>query len=93
MLESKVVNWVLQPQLLARIKTPGFVDQSYRQRPPKPPVAPLVGIDQRGLGDRFSDSQVLERVRVGVQARFNIPQSFSPVNLRERQANQLLANS
>src|SRR5579885_682338 len=60
---------------------------------PQPPIPLLVGLRQSGFGDRFAKPQMVKRLRLGVQAGGNVPQSLAQSQLRQRHADKLLTTA
>ena len=57
---------------------------------PNAPIAPLVGIGQRGAGYRFAQPHVIELARLCRQADFDVAQALAPRQLSEGQDPELL---
>ena len=72
----------IQAQWLIGIELVGTANQNGREVSPDTPVAPLVGVCQRGATHRLAQSHRVELGGVGSQRGLDVAQGFAPGQLR-----------
>lgn len=83
----------VEADFLPGVKRSRFGHEALGQILPEPPVALLVGIGQRGFGNRFAKTQMVTRMRSRVQTIGNVAQPLPPRQLCKSHANKLLATA
>jgi len=79
-----------ESKVVLPIESACFGDEPAGDVAPDAPVTLLVGIGQRGAGERLRESEVIERIRVGIEAGNDVPQTLSPGQLSKDHCNELL---
>lgn len=80
-----------QAEIFSGIESSGFAHEGLGQVLPQSPVAQLVGVGQRRLGDRLTKTQMVKRFELRIQTRRDIAQSFAPCQSSKGHADRLPA--
>ena len=80
----------IDPQVLPGIELPGLGHEPPGQVLPHPPIAPLVGLGERGARHGWAEARMVKRLGSGIQTGLDVAQALPPGELREDHADELL---